>query len=48
MWLLACVPERVARVARVGPGESVQHTDWMVTRLAWMAHRLVSSKRETR
>ena len=26
----------------------MMHTDWMVTRLAWMAHRLVSSKRETR
>lgn len=23
-------------------------TDWIVTRLAWMAHRLVSSKSETR
>jgi hypothetical protein len=26
----------------------VELTDWMVTRLAWMAQRLVSSKRETR
>lgn len=26
----------------------MNHTDWMVTRLAWMAQRLVSSKSETR